>query len=28
MISIAALTHLVLIFIPHREHGSLGPTTT
>jgi len=28
MITIAALTHLVLIFIPHREHGSMGPTTT
>jgi hypothetical protein len=28
MIVIAALTHLALIFIPHREHGSLGPTTT
>ena len=28
MIIIAALTHLVLIFIPHRENESLGPTTT
>ena len=28
MITIAALTHLVLIFVPHREHDSLGPTTT
>ena len=28
MICIAAATHLVLIFIPHRESDSLGPTTT
>ncbi|NBY03970.1 MAG: TRAP transporter small permease [Betaproteobacteria bacterium] len=28
MICIAAITHLVLIFVPQRESDALGPTTT